>query len=337
MLIAKLDNLAKRMNLYARSLITLLLVIGSLAVFSQQEPAFTQSMFYGVTMNPAVAGSENAICATGADRMQWVGFKDENGNKVSPETFFVSIMAPIRFLRGGVSAVIMQDKTGFWKDIGVKIGYAYQRNVGFGKMGIGTHIEFNNRTIDFSKLNSAEPDPLLDQMTASESDMLIDFSLGFFYNVPGSYHIGVSGLHLVQSKGKPLSESSGSSLNMRLDRTIIVHGGYQFSFARFPDLEFDPYGVIRTNLSTVQLDVTGLFRYKELFWVGAGYRVFNSDAVLLLAGVQYKDFRIGYSYDINVSQLGQPFGGGTHEIMLNYCFKLEFERGRKSYRNTRFL
>jgi len=32
-----------------------------------------------------------------------------------------------------------------------------------------------------------------------------------------------------------------------------------------------------------------------------------------------------------------PFFGGSHEIMLNYRFKIEIEKGRKSYKNTRFL
>lgn len=324
------------MNLRPYLLITLLIFAVNLRLYSQQEPVFTQSMYYGVAMNPGVAGSENAICVTLADRLQWVGFTDIKGNKVSPETFLVSIAAPIKVLKGGVSAVITQDKIGFEKTIGVKLGYAYQRNVGFGKMGIGTHIEFNNRSIDYSKFDPAtDDDPLLNLISSNESDMLIDFSLGLFYNVPGAYHFGISGLHLVQSKGKVLAESELGELRMKLDRTIILHGGYEFQFRRNPDFSFDPYAVVRTNLSAVQLDLAGTFNYKEAFWVGAGYRL--QDAVLVMLGVQYKDFKIGYSYDINVSKLNQPFGGGTHEIMLNYCFKLEMERGRKSYKNTRFL
>ena len=78
--------------------------------------------------------------------------------------------------------------------------------MGFGKLGIGAQVEFNNRNIDFSKLNPAGDDPLLNQLSAEESDMLIDFSLGLFYRVPESYYFGVSGLHLVQTKGKPLVE-----------------------------------------------------------------------------------------------------------------------------------
>ena len=243
-------------------------------------------------------------------------------------------MAPIRFLHGGVSAVVMQDKLGFEKNISLKFGYAYQRNVGIGKMGIGAHIEFNNKSLDASKLKAKDQnDPLL-QISGKSSDMLIDFSLGFYYNVPGAYHFGISGLHLIQTRGKALGNSD-QSLKLELDRTILLHGGYQFVFPRNPDFEFDPSGIIRTDLATTQVDVTGVLKFKDTFWGGVGYRW--QDAVIVLIGLQYKDFRIGYSYDINVSKLKLSIGGGTHEIMLNYCFKLEMERGRKSYKNTRFI
>ena len=84
-----------------------------------------------------------------------------------------------------------------------------------------------------------------------------------------------------------------------------------------------------------RLDVDAILRYKEVFWGGVGYRL--GESIIILLGVQYKDFRIGYSYDISLNVLGLPIYGGTHEIMLNYRFKLELEKGRKSYKNTRFL
>lgn len=318
-------------------LLSLALLIGISEGYGQQEPQFSQYMFYGITQNPAVAGSENAICATLADRLQWYGFEDIDGNKVAPETFFVSVMSPIKFLRGGVSGVIMQDKLGFQKNIALKLGYAYQRNVGFGKLGIGTHLEFNNTSIDFTKLDAVDEtsDPVLKGITSEANDMLIDFSLGLFYNVPGSYYIGLAGLHLVETKGKNQNTTGDGTMQIKLDRTFILQGGYQYIFPRNPDFEFDPSAVVRTNLSVIQFDVNGIVKYKDTFWGGVGYRF--QDAVIVMAGVRYKDFQIGYSYDINVSKLKLSIGSGTHEVMLNYCFRLEMDKGRKSYKNTRFL
>lgn len=310
-------------------------ILMGLNTYSQQEPQFTQYMFQNMNFNPGTLGNENAICVTGAYRQQWVGFKDDEGNRIAPETFFVTGGLPIKALHGGIGAAVMQDKIGYEKTILFKLGYAYQKAVGFGKLGIGTMVEFNNRTIDFSKLKAAEEDPLITSLGSSESDMLFDFSLGLYYNVPDAWYIGLSGVHLLNSKGKVLSSSSGYDLRMQLDRTIFLTGGYIITFNRYPNFELVPSALIKTNLSAVQLDLSAMLRYKEKFWGGLGYRY--QDAVSVIVGFQIKDIRVGYSYDINTSKLRLPFGGGTHEVMINYCFKLELEKGRKSYKNTRFL
>ena len=302
---------------------------------AQQEPNFSQYMFYGLTFNPGVAGNENAVCATLANRMQWTGFGKENGQQVAPRTYFLAGSLPIRILRGGVGLMIMQDALGYEKTIGVRFGYAYQHKLGLGKLGIGAQIEFNNKSIDGGKLKPVSTgDPVLTEI-GNASDMLIDFSIGFIYRVPESFYFGISGLHLVETKGKPLLEGQGTTLSLTLDRTLFITGGYEFTFPSNPDFQLLPSAILETNLSKFRFDIDAIVRYKELFWVGAGYRL--QESVVVLLGVQYKDIRIGYSYDINVSSLNLPVFGGTHEIMLNYCFKLDIDRGRKSYKNTRFL
>lgn len=295
---------------------------------------FTQNMFYNMLYNPGFAGNENAICAVGGYRYQWAGFKDAEGNHVAPETFHVSVNAPVRILRGGLGATIINDQIGFTRTIGVRLGYAYQMKLGFGKLGIGAQGAFNNRTIDFSKFKPVdENDPII--ISGEESDMLIDFNLGLFYRVPGSYFIGISGFNLLESRGAVLASSSGADLRMRVDRTVYLHGGYEFIFRGNPNFELHPSVMVRTNMSSVQLDVGALLKYKDLFWGGLNYRL--QDAIGIIVGVAYKDFKIGYSYDVNISKLKLPVGGGTHEVMLSYCFQLEIEKGRKSYRNVRFL
>jgi type IX secretion system PorP/SprF family membrane protein len=307
----------------------------ALQVQAQQEPNFSQYMFYGLAYNPGLAGNESAVNVTIADRIQWTGFGKEQGDKVAPHTYFVAGDLPIKPLKGGIGLVIMNDALGHENTIGVKLGYANQRKLGFGKLGIGAQIEFNNKNIDFSKLNPAGDDPLLNQLSSKESEMLIDFSLGAFYRVPESFYFGISALHLVQTKGKPLVESSDGSLRMKLDRTFLVTGGYELNFPRNPDYTFVPSAIIETNLSTFRFDVDAMLRYKDVFWGGLGYRL--GESVIVILGVRFKDFRIGYSYDIVASKLNLPVFGGTHEIMVNYRFKLEMDKGRKSYKNTRFL
>lgn len=318
--------------------------IGSV-LHAQQEPQFTQNMFNRVFSNPGFSGISDGICVTGLIRQQWAGFEDYEGEKVGPETFLISIDAPVRILRGGVSALVMQDQIGFTKTIVLRLGYSYLRDMGFGKLGVGAHVGFNNRTMDFSKFRPVDDnDPLLTNITGEESEILIDASLGIVYEVPDHYFFGVSVNQILETKGKELatwttnvdSNTSGSFLyKMTLDRTFYIQGGYEYVFRRHPNFALLPYAMVKFDRASVQLDLAALLEYKNMFWGGLNYRI--QDAVSLILGLQYKNFKIGYSYDITTSQLGLSNTGGSHEVMLKYCFKIEADKGRKSYRNTRFL
>jgi len=312
---------------------------------AQQEPQFTQNMFNRVFTNPGFAGMSEGICVTGFVRQQWAGFKDNEGNRVAPETFLVSIESPVRILRGGLSALVMQDNIGFTNTITLRIGYSYVREVGYGNLGVGMQIGFNNRSIDFSKFVAVDPnDQLLQQITGEESEILIDGSLGIVYEVPDQYFIGFSVNQVLATKGKELanwttnvdSTTSESFLyKMTLVRTFYLQGGYEFIFRNNPNFVLIPYAMVKADKASIQLDVATLLEFKGMFWGGLNYRI--QDAVSVLAGLQYKNFKLGYSYDITTSQLGLGRTGGSHEVMLKYCFKIESDKGRKSYRNTRFL
>ena len=312
---------------------------------AQQEPQFTQNMFNRVFSNPGFSGMGEGICVTGLLRQQWAGFKDYEGEKVGPETFLISIDAPVRLLRGGVSALVMQDQIGFTKNIVLRVGYSYIREMGYGNLGLGAHVGFNNRTMDFSKFNPVdENDPLLKAVTGEQSEILIDVSLGIAYEVSDQYYFGFSVNQLLQTSGKELanwttnvdSSTSQSFLyKMTLDRTFYFQGGYEYVFRRSPNFAILPYAMVKFDMASVQVDIAALLEYKQMFWGGLNYRF--QDAVSLIVGMQYKSFKVGYSYDITTSQLGLANTAGSHEIMLKYCFKLEAEKGRKSYRNTRFL
>jgi type IX secretion system PorP/SprF family membrane protein len=328
--------------------ITILLFVVTIIgteLYAQQEPQFTQNMFNKVFTNPAFAGADEGICVTGIGRQQWVGFKDSEGNKVAPETYLLTIDAPVRVLRGGLSAVVMQDKLGFTKNIAFKLGYSYLKEIGFGKLGVGFQIGFNNRTIDFSKFIAVDPqDQLLQDLTAEESEILIDGSFGVMYQVPDQYYFGVSVAQVLQTSGKELASwttnvdsttSESFIYKMTSDRTFYIQGGYDYVFRNHPNFALLPYAMIKFDQAAVQVDIAALLEYKSTFWGGLNYRY--QDAVSIIVGLQYKAFKVGYSYDITTSQLGISRTSGSHEVMLKYCFKIEGDKGRKSYRNTRFL
>jgi type IX secretion system PorP/SprF family membrane protein len=112
------------------------------SVYSQQDVQFSHNMFNTMGINPGYAGLRSAICATALARQQWVGFRDSEGNRVSPETYSLNVDAPIPFLKGGAAIGFIQDELGFETNVGVKITYAYHHQMVFGKLGIGAQIGF---------------------------------------------------------------------------------------------------------------------------------------------------------------------------------------------------
>jgi type IX secretion system PorP/SprF family membrane protein len=67
-----------------------------------------------------------------------------------------------------------------------------------------------------------------------------------------------------------------------------------------------------------QLNVGAYLKY-ESFTIGAWYR--NKDAFILTVGINTDKYRIGYSYDLTVSPLGNGVSGGSHEVSLGINLK----------------
>ena len=298
--------------------------------FSQQLPQYTQYMFTKLAYNPGYAGAGKGICVQGLVRQQWVGFKetDDEGNThtVAPETYLVSVHSPIKFLRGGIGATIVQDKIAYQNNISLNIMYAYQTSLGVGDLGIGVQLSLLNKTIDFSNFRPIDTsDPVLNGK-GEETDMIFDMGLGLYYRVPDTYYVGLSVLQLLESKADPLATSA------QLARQFNLVGGYEFSLPNLPSFDILPSLMLKTDGVSMQIDLTTLMRYRNQFWGGLTYRY--QDAVAIIVGMEWKNFNVGYSYDINTSAIGS---WGSHEIRLGYCFKIEVDKFKKIYRNTRFL
>jgi len=299
------------------------------AVMGQQEPQITLNRFNHMAVNPGYAGLRDAICVTGFIREQWIGIDDAEGNKVSPQTFIISGDSPIRILRGGVSATVMQDKIGYFKDVYVKLGYAYNRPMGNGELGIGFNVGFLNKSLDIGKLKPVDGgDPLL--TGGNESTMFTDLAIGAFYMEPNGLYIGVSSTQLLEGSRKLGSSSSGAEFKLR--RHYYGTAGYEISWIRNPAYVLIPSVFAKFDGTTFQVDLNATLEYNRKFWGGLTYRFQETAAVML--GLNIKDIGIGYAYDIPLSRIG---GAGSHEVMVRYCFKLELEKAKRSFRNTRFL
>jgi len=297
-------------------------------VRAQQLPILTQYMFHQMAFNPAYAGNGGGICINGLLREQWLGFKDNEGNKIAPETIYLTVDAPVKFLHGAIGGSIMSDKVGFFKNIGVKVGYAFRTDLGPGEFAAGIQLNLMNYQIDFAKFDGhiIDPGDPVFQEFGKKSDLTFDADLGLYYEVPGRYYVGLSAGQLFQSKAK------NSFLQQR--RTYYLTGGYNFVIPNHPIWELKPSALILYDGGAFQFNIATLLSYKKKFYGGLEYRY--QDAIAIIVGANIKGFRIGISYDVNTSALSR-YNNGSLEVSLGYCFKLKVEKFKKRYKNTRFL
>ena len=299
---------------------------------AQQAPIFTNYANSYAYANAGFAGMSEGVNVLGLYRMQWAGFTDMDGNEVAPTTFLLTGDMPFRKLHGGLEFSIMQDKLGFENNVNVGLGYSFHLDLGGSTLGIGLAGTLLNRSVDFSQLHpNQEGDPLL-QGLGEESDMLFDFNVGLFWQIPESFYLGFSVVNVLESMTKALGDNSETSASFTTDRTFYAVAGYPFQFEDIPYLAFVPSVSVMTDIASMQFNASARVVYNNVFSLGVNYRF--QESVGLMAGVTIKDFTVCYSYDINTMGWGLP---GSHEIGLSYCFKLDLDRTPRDYRSVRYL
>lgn len=292
----------------------------SISAKAQQDPQFSQNMFNKLYVNPAFAGSSEAICFHALYRAQWVNFDG------APKTFVFGADAPIFNNKGGVGLSILSDDIGFENTLMGKLAGAYRFQIGSGKLGIGVDVDFLQHSLDGDFIapdGNASNDPAIP--TKSVNGTAFDLGGGLYYNSDKLY-IGVSSTHLLEAK------VDLDKFKKEFKRHIYGMIGYSFDLS--PSLAFKPSIFVKNVTDNTTLDFNLNLHINNRFWIGGSYR--NEDAIVAMLGLNITDkLRLGYSYDITTSDI-KGYSDGTHEIMLGYCFTTK-KKMTPVMRNVRFL
>lgn len=298
---------------------------------SQQASIFTNYNNSYAVVNPGYFGLSEGVNVMGIYRNQWAGFKDGvTGSVVSPVTFLLSADLPVKVLGGGIGFSLMKDQLGFENSIAVNLGYSYHFDLGSGTLGLGLALSFNNRVVDFSKAKPLnDNDPVIPK--GEESDMLFDLNFGLFYLVPETFYVAASTTNLLETKGKALEGKSSTSASFVGDRTLYLVAGYEYQFDN-PKFVLNPSAMVLSDIASTQFNVSARLWYNNKFSFGVNYRY--QESVDLLVGITIKGIQISYAYDINTMGLKLP---GSHEVSINYNFKLDMDKSPRIYRSIRYL
>ena len=292
-----------------------------LAVWSSQDPLYTQFMTNSYLTNPALTGTYPYYQVIANNRIQWVGMAD------APITNTLSMYGPLKSQPMGIGGYIMSDIIGAAETkISINGTYAYNYALAEDlKISMGLMLGVFQHKIDGSKLRAEYDDPILEK-GAIYTNVKPDATVGV-YVYSSTYNGGIAVTNLFGNKlefeTQSAEDTTTRSVISKLNQHFYIHGGYKYYINR--DIAIEPTIIFRKVTATpLQMDFNVRAWYGQRswegtkLWGGVGYR--TGDAISVLLGVMYqRKIELGYSYDIGINKLS-PYNNGSHEIMITFRF-----------------
>lgn len=292
---------------------------------AQQISRRTQFPINTFMVNPAVAGTQRYSPIFVSYRNQWAGFEG------APTTIMASAHTSFRHGLGGGAIIYSDDMGGAISESGFELTGAYnidlnnKDQVSFGLSLNGAQYRFDN-----SKLIVVDQTDVALNDFQAESHFNVDATFGMLIHGE-KYYAGFSIPQLVQSRLR--LSSDGSPSDNRNIRHYQLMGSYRYYVNDTWDVQGS--GFMRfTEQTPAQLDLNIRANYAGSAWAGITYR--TNDAVAIMIGGIWKDFTLGYSYDITTTG-ARVLSPHTHEILLGYYMPKKKGKFRNSSLGPRRL
>lgn len=314
--------------------VSLLAAINVLA----QDPQLTQFYAAPQYLNPAFTGLTTEHRFVANYRNQWPGIRKTYQTSMAAYDYNLSDV------NSGIGVFVMQDVSGTagLKHSQAGLDYAYRFTVRkVSEIRAGISVSYNMKSLGFSKLTFNDQlvtgsSVSLDGTTYGQRNF-VDIGAGVLYN-SSKYWVGATVKHL----NKPNVSLIGGQ--EPLPMFIGVHGGYRYiieqkgknALKRYVSVSFN----YKHELKNDQLDLGFYYFHSPInfgFWYrgipfknyAPGYVNNESFALLIGCEIPKRNLRIGYSYDMTLSQLGINNTTGAHEVSLIYEYAQRKKRKAK--------
>ncbi|MGQ7946328.1 PorP/SprF family type IX secretion system membrane protein [Flavobacterium sp. WC2509] len=291
-----------------KKIIGLVVIFFTIASYAQQDAQYTQYMYNPIVVNPAYAGSRQALSVFALHRTQWVGLEG------APVTNSFSINTPFNESKVGLGLSFVNDRIGPSVENNIAVDFSYTIPVNYQyKMSFGLKASANLLDVDFSKLDYYPGNSIFENNI--DNKFSPNIGVGFYLHSDNSY-IGISAPNLLETKHYDKSATSASVSHIATEKiNYYLIAGYVFDLN--PDLKLKPS--LQTKYvqgAPLQVDVSTNFMINEKFVAGLAYRW--SAAMSAMVGFQAtKSWFIGYSYDFETTELAN-YNSGSHEIFLRF-------------------
>lgn len=304
---------------------SLVLTVASLTINAQQAPMYTHYMNNTLVVNPAYAGSREALTVTAISRMQWVDFEG------APVTQSITLHSPLANEHHALGFSLLNDKIGPTNLTSAVIDYAYRfRLTENANMAFGLSLGANWFQANLSSLQlDNQQDPVF--LNDINHKLTPDIGFGAYYSRE-RFYAGFSIPNLLETSYSEIDQGDGTSLIGKEQRHYFFITGALFHVNE--NVDFKPTSFIKvTAAAPIEADLTASFILQEKLLLGIMFR--TGDAIGGLAGFDITDqFHVGYSYDWSFGLQTGMYNKGSHEIVLRYDFEIF---NKKRYHSPRYF
>lgn len=303
-----------------KKIILFILLLNSKIIISQQETQHSMYFFNPVLLNPAYAGSQEALQITGTSRDQWTGLAG------APKTQVLSLHTPIKFKNVGVGFTLLNDELGVTKNTGLygDFSYSLKLNKKNDQLAFGLKLGFDFMRQDFSTLRINDNTDELYTNNLRTNKNLFNTGAGIYYYGKRHY-LGVSTPRLIKNKINTTQTQSAIQENH-----YYMFGGVVFKIN--PAINLRPSFIVKYVKSaplSIEGNISVLFYDK--IWLGMMYRHKAATGLNIMYNIN-QNIRIGYAYDYQLTTI-QKFSQGSHEIMLGFDLRSK----SKGYKSPRYF
>jgi len=296
--------------------IIILIFVGTFTSSAQQDPQYTQYMYNTQVVNPAYAGSRDALSFGALYRTQWVGFEG------APRTLTFSADSPIGVLENmGLGLSIVRDEIGPAIESNIVVDYSYTINTSdVAELSFGLKGGLDLLDVDFTKLNIFDGGDVFEDNI--DNKLQPQIGAGIYYNTE-KFYAGLSvpnfltTEHFEESTINDIEDNPGfDGERVAVERLhYFLIAGYVFDLN--PSLKFKPATLVKAvSGSPLQVDLSANFLINEKLTLGASYRW--SAAFSGMVGFQASDgIFIGVGYDYQTTDI-EKYSDGSYEIMLRF-------------------
>ena len=303
-----------------KNILTPILCIYMNCLFAQQTPQYSMSILDPYAINPAYAGMENTLVATGIYRQQWTGLK---GGPISQH---VDAHLPIFAINSGVGIRFDNDAIGAHTATAVMINYSYQVELNrTSVLSFGVGGGYLQYVLDGTKLRAPDGTYSEPNGTFTHNDDLLPE--GKWQSAAPTFESGIclkTKKMLVGLSAQPifvptLKDNNGGRFGLQLKQSILLHAQYMAYSGDL--LQLRPSILVKNDIIETQIDISILARWRENTFAAVSYRGYSSnskDAAVLMGGFKLNErTTLAYAYDIPLSALNAA-NRGSHELLIQY-------------------